>query len=605
MNSKVLKRLLSYFGKYKGKLTTALVTCLIGTLFTIIAPKIIGQITTILYAGVEDGLWTVQELADGTTDPDSVWKWVSGVPIGKIQAIIFIAIVLVIMYLLSLLFCSIANKLLAMLASYVVRDLRTDIDEKMHRMKLDYYDTRTNGEVLSVITNDVEAVNTLFGKNTYTVVSQAISLVGVLIMLFNINIWIGLIAIVMVPGTLLVSGSVQKKSGKYYGEQQTLLGDVNGYVEETYNGQNVVTSFNYQKRAIDKYDEMNETLRGTARNAERYAGVVMPLTQMVLYVGYAFSAMLGCIFALKGYMTVGNVQSALQYVNNFQQPFTTISQMSGQLSSAMAAGERIFALLDAEEEIPDPANGKVPENCDGSVEFKHVQFGYTPDHLLMTDVNLTAQPGKKFAIVGPTGAGKTTLVNLLMRFYEINGGEIWVDGVNTQEMTRHELRTHFGMVLQETWLFEGTIRDNLKYGAGREVSDEEMIEAAKSVCADNFIRTMPGGYDMMLSKGAENISQGQRQLLTIARAIIADPEIMILDEATSNVDAHTEQTIQNAMATLMKGRTSFVIAHRLSTIRDAHAILYMENGDIKEVGNHETLMELNGKYAALYNSQFA
>ena len=605
MNSKVLKRLLSYFGNYKGKLSLALVTALIGTIFTIIAPKIIGEITTILYAGVEDGLWGVQELSDGTVNSDSVWKWVSGVPIGKIQAIVFIAIVLVIMYLLSLFFCSIANKLLAKLASLVVRDLRSEIDEKMHRMKLDYYDSRTNGEILSVITNDVDAVNTLLGKNTYTVITQAVTLVGVLIMLFNINIWIALIAIVMIPATLLITGAVQKKSGKYYGENQNLLGDVNGYVEETFNGQNVVTSFNYQKRAMARFDELNETLRGTARNAERYAGLVMPLTQLIIYVGYAISAIIGCIFALKGYMTVGNVQSALQYVNNFQQPFTTMSQMSGQLSSAIAAGERIFSLLDAEEEIPDPANGKIPVNCDGSVEFKHVQFGYTPNSLLMTDVNLQVEPGKKFAVVGPTGAGKTTLVNLLMRFYEINSGEIWVDGVNTQEMTRHELRRHFGMVLQDTWLFQGTIRDNLKYGTDREVSDEEMIEAAKSVCADNFIRTMPGGYDMMLSKGAENISQGQRQLLTIARAIIANPEIMILDEATSNVDAHTEQIIQNAMATLMEGRTSFVIAHRLSTIRDSNAILYMENGDIKEIGDHDTLMKMNGKYAALYNSQFA
>ena len=605
MNSKVLKRLLSYFGNYKGKLSLALVTALIGTIFTIIAPKIIGEITTILYAGVEDGLWGVQELSDGTVNSDSVWKWVSGVPIGKIQAIVFIAIVLVIMYLLSLLFCSIANKLLAKLAALVVRDLRSEIDEKMHRMKLDYYDSRTNGEILSVITNDVDAVNTLLGKNTYTVITQAVTLVGVLIMLFHINIWIALIAIVMIPATLLITGAVQKKSGKYYGENQNLLGDVNGYVEETFNGQNVVTSFNYQKRAMARFDELNETLRGTARNAERYAGLVMPLTQLIIYVGYAISAIIGCIFALKGYMTVGNVQSALQYVNNFQQPFTTMSQMSGQLSSAIAAGERIFSLLDAEEEIPDPANGKIPVNCDGSVEFKHVQFGYTPNSLLMTDVNLQVEPGKKFAVVGPTGAGKTTLVNLLMRFYEINSGEIWVDGVNTQEMTRHELRRHFGMVLQDTWLFQGTIRDNLKYGTDREVSDEEMIEAAKSVCADNFIRTMPGGYDMMLSKGAENISQGQRQLLTIARAIIANPEIMILDEATSNVDAHTEQIIQNAMATLMEGRTSFVIAHRLSTIRDSNAILYMENGDIKEIGDHDTLMKMNGKYAALYNSQFA
>ncbi|MBR4676213.1 MAG: ATP-binding cassette domain-containing protein [Victivallales bacterium] len=279
--------------------------------------------------------------------------------------------------------------------------------------------------------------------------------------------------------------------------------------------------------------------------------------------------------------------------------------MSGQLSSAIAAGERVFELLDAVEEIPDPTAGKVPTKCDGAVEFKHVQFGYLPGKQLMTDVNIHVEPGQKVAIVGPTGAGKTTLINLLMRFYEINGGEIWVDGINSKEMTRHELRKHFGMVLQDTWLFEGTIRDNLKYSTERDVTDEEIEAAAKSVCADVFIHTMPGGYDMMLSKGAENISQGQRQLLTIARAIVANPEIMILDEATSNVDAHTEKVIQEAMATLMKGRTSFVIAHRLSTIRDSNAILYMENGDIKEVGNHDSLMKKAGKYAELYNSQFA
>ena len=605
MNSSVLKRLLSYLKKYRGRFIFAFIMALIGTSCTVVAPKLIGNITTILYAGVKDKYWAVEKLTDGTTNADSVWVWVGEQPIGKIQAIVFFVVIVALIYVLSLAFCSVANKTLAKIASFVVRDLRTDIDEKMHRMKLDYYDTHTNGETLSIITNDVDAINTLLGKNIYTVITQCISLVGVLIMLLTVNVWIALIAVLMIPGTLLLTGSVQKKSSKYYTNQQNLLGEVNGFVEESFNGQTVITSFNYQKRAMAHFDEMNENLRTTAKDAERYAGIVMPLTQMVNYVGYAVAALVGCLLALKGKMTVGSVQSALQYVNHFQQPFTTISQMSGQLSSGIAAGERIFAMLDAEEEIPDPEHGKVPTTCDGSVVFNHVEFGYDPENLLMTDVNLEAVPGKKFAIVGPTGAGKTTLVNLLMRFYEINGGEITVDGISTGKMTRHELRSHFGMVLQDTWLFEGTIRDNLKYGATREVSDEEMIEAAKSVCADSFIRTMPGGYDMMLSKGAENISQGQRQLLTIARAIIADPEIMILDEATSNVDAHTEQTIQNAMAKLLEGRTSFVIAHRLSTIRDAYKIIYMENGDIKEVGNHEELMKKKGKYAALYNSQFA
>ena len=604
MNLKALKRLFSYFGKYKKLFAFAFIMALIGTIFTILAPKILGEITTILYAGVKDHMWMTQTLADGTVDPDSVWKWVGDRPIGKLMAIVFIVNVLTAMYVLSLVFCSIANKKMAKLASLVVRDLRTDVDKKMHKMKLNYYDNHTNGEILSVITNDVDAINTLLGKNLYTVITQSVTLVGVLVMLLTVNLWMAVVAVIMIPGTLLLTGPAQKLSSKHYANQQARLGSVNGYVEEIYNGQNVVTSFNYQKRANATFDKMNEDLRTTAASAEKYASAVMPLTQMVNYIGYAAAAFIGCTLAVKGTMTVGSVQSALQYVNNFQQPFTTFSQMSGQLASGIAASERIFALLDEEEEIPDPANGTVPSKCDGSVEFKNVQFGYTPDNMLMTDVSLKAEPGKKFAIVGPTGAGKTTLINLLMRFYEINGGQITVDEVPSTDMTRHELRTHFGMVLQETWLFEGTIRDNLKYGASREVSDEEMIEACKSVCADSFIRTMPGGYDMILSKGAENISQGQRQLLTIARAIIADPEIMILDEATSNVDAHTEQTIQNAMATLLKGRTSFVIAHRLSTIRDANSILYMENGDIKEIGNHDTLMAMNGKYAALYNSQF-
>ncbi len=595
MKSAVLKRILSYMGKYKGTVILAVLSGFLGTLFTVIAPSILGQITTILYEGIKDGKWGL---------PDGVYSRVGSHELGKIGTIVWIMIVLVLIYLTAWAFAMVSNNLFARISSRVVQDIRTDIDKKMHRMKLDYYDTRTNGEILSVITNDVDAINTALGKNLYSAVTQVFTAIGVLVMMFSINGWLSLVAILMVPATLFASGTILKISARNYGEQQNLLGDLNGYVEEMVNGQNVVSAFNYQKNACAKFGEINRYLQEKAQKADGYAGAVMPVTQGVNNIGYAISALLGCIFALKGIMTVGNVQSILQYIKNFSMPFTTFAQMSGQVSAAGAAGERVFALLDAEEEIPDPEQGRVPSLADGAVEFSHVQFGYVKDKLLMTDVSVNVKPGQKCAIVGPTGAGKTTLINLLMRFYEINGGKITVDGIDTQEMTRHELRRHFGMVLQDTWLFEGTIRDNLKYSTDREVSDEEIERAAASVCADSFIKTMPGGYDMVLSKGAENISQGQRQLLTIARAIIANPEIMILDEATSNVDAHTEQVIQNAMATLMKGRTSFVIAHRLSTIRDADMILYMENGDIKEVGNHDELMAKNGKYAVLYNSQY-
>ena len=441
-------------------------------------------------------------------------------------------------------------------------------------------------------------------ENVYQIVTQSFNAAGIIAMLLWLSPWLALIAVVMIPVTLLTSGSVMRMSAKSYASQQELLGEMNGYVEEVFNGQDIIASFNRQKQAVVRFDDINGRLREASCRAETYSGAVMPLTQVINFIGYAIAALIGCTSVIKGGMTLGNVQSALQYIHSFQQPFSALAYMSGQVSAALSGAERIFALLDEEEEVPDPADSRpTPEN-DGSVEFAHVQFGYTPDRLLMTDVNIHVEPGQKIAIVGPTGAGKTTLVNLLMRFYEINGGEIRVDGIDSRSISRAELRRHFGMVLQDSWLFEGTIRDNLRYSTERDIGEEEMINACKSVCAHSFIRAMPGGYDFALSKGAANISQGQRQLLTIARAIIANPEIMILDEATSNVDAHTELVIQEAMAVLMKGRTSFVIAHRLSTIRDANVILYMENGDIKEVGSHDELLKKNGKYAALYNSQF-
>ena len=371
-----------------------------------------------------------------------------------------------------------------------------------------------------------------------------------------------------------------------------------------YNGQSVVQAFNYQRRAEQGFAKLNKALMTSSRKAETTAGAVSPITTLVNDLGYVLCAGIGCLWAIAGRITVGNVQAMLEYTWRFAEPFSAIAGMVGSFRAVAAAGERIFTLLDAQEELPDRKECVIPRERKGAVTFRNVQFGYTPDHLLMKGIDLTVQPGQKVAIVGPTGAGKTTLINRLMRFYELNGGTITVDGVSTTDMPRQELRDRFGMVLQDTWLYEGTIAENIGY-ADEHMDRERIVAAAKSACAHSFIKTLPGGYDMVLSKGAENISQGERQLLTIARTIASDPEIMILDEATSNADTHTEVLIQNAMAELMKGRTSFVIAHRLSTIRDADMILYMEHGDIKEVGSHEELMERGGKYAALYMSQFA
>ena len=579
MKNNAIKRLMQYLKKYRISLFFVFFFAIVSTIFTVLAPSVMGGITNALYDGVATGVFDVER-------------------------IVILILALILLYLVGQLFAFFQNFGMAKITAKVMQSLRRDIDRKMHSMKLDYYDTRTNGEILSVITNDVDTVNNAISQNLTQIVTQVITAIGILLMMLRINLWLALIAVIMVPISIVSALGVMKASSKHYGKQQELLGDLNGFIEEMYNGQSVVQAYNYQERANRKFDELNQALQSSAQSADIASGAISPITSLVNNAGYVVSAVLGCLFALSGKMTFGNVQAMLQYTKQFSQPFTSIAGMAGSFGAAMAAANRIFDLLDAEEEIPDPENGKVPQFSGGAVEFSHVAFGYTKDRLLMTDVNVSVKPGQKVAIVGPTGAGKTTLINLLMRFYEINSGEITVDGINTKDMTRKELRSHFGMVLQDTWLFEGTIADNLAYSRDG-LTEDQVVTAAQAAGADTFIRTLPGGYDMVLSQGAENVSQGERQLLTIARAFAADPEIMILDEATSNVDTHTEQMIQKAMAQLMKGRTSFVIAHRLSTIKDADMILYMENGDIKEVGNHDSLMKLNGKYAVLYNSQFA
>ena len=577
-NTKILKRLLHYLKAYRLRLFFVMMAAVISTAFMVLAPFLVGKVTTTLFASIADG----------------VFYW---------EAIIWLLAGLVALYLISQLFSFLQGFGMAKITAKVMETMRQEIDEKMHRLKLNYYDTHTHGDILSVITNDVDTINNALSQNLTSVVTQVTTAIGVLVMMLVISPALSLIPVIMVPLSLLSAARVMKASEKYYGEQQELLGKLNGYVEEMYNGQSIVQTFNYQERAKKTFAGLNEDLKNSSRKAETTAGAVSPITTLVNDLGYVLCAAIGCLWAIGGKIAVGNVQAMLEYTWRFAEPFSAIAGMVGSFGAAAAAGKRIFALLDAEEEVPDKEQSIVPDNCEGQVTFENVKFGYTPDRLLMNGINLTVKSGQKVAVVGPTGAGKTTLINLLMRFYELNGGSILVDGVKITDMSREELRKRFGMVLQDTWLFEGTIGENIGY-AQENMPKEKIKAAAKSACAHSFIKTLPGGYDMLLSKGAENISQGERQLLTIARAIASDPEIMILDEATSNVDTHTEVLIQKAMAELMKGRTSFVIAHRLSTIRDADMILYMENGDIKEIGNHEELMAKNGKYAALYMSQF-
>lgn len=577
-NTTIFKRLLGYLKAYRMKLCLVLLSAVISTAFMVLAPFLVGKVTTTLFASIADG----------------VFYW---------ETLIWLLAGLVVLYLVSQLFAFLQGFGMAKITANVMQTLRREIDEKMHHLKLDYYDTHTHGDILSVITNDVDTINNTISQNLTAVVTQVTTAIGVLVMMLMISPKLSFIPIIMVPLSLLSAAGVMKASEKYYGEQQDLLGKLNGYVEEMYNGQSVVQTFNYQERAKSRFAQLNESLKTSSRKAETTAGAISPITTLVNDLGYVLCAAIGCLWAIAGKIAVGNVQAMLEYTWRFAEPFSAIAGMIGSFGAAAAAGNRIFGLLDAEEEIPDREQCVIPSDHSGRVTFENVKFGYTQDHLLMNGINLTVQPGQKVAVVGPTGAGKTTLINLLMRFYEVNEGAIKVDGVKITDMSRKELRDRFGMVLQDTWLFEGTIGENIGY-AKEHMKKEEIVEAARSACAHSFIKTLPGSYDMVLSKGAENISQGERQLLTIARAIASDPEIMILDEATSNVDTHTEVLIQKAMAELMKGRTSFVIAHRLSTIRDADMILYMEDGDIKEVGNHEELMRKNGKYAALYLSQF-
>lgn len=571
-------RLLSYLRPHAVTLGIVMLLTLGSSLFSVLQPSVTGSITTALFDGVMQG----------------------AVDWGRITRLL---VTLAAIFVTAQVFQMLQGILMNRMTTRVLQGICNEIDAKVHRLPLHYYDVRANGEILSVITNDVDMIEGVISRNLTQLASQMVMVVGIFVMMLRISGWLTLIAVLMVPISLFASMGIIVRSCTYFAEQQRQLGDLNGYIEELYQGQGAVQAFNYQDRAIARFDVFNTQLAIIARRASVASGTVRPITITVINLGYALSAALGSLFVLQGMMTVGDVQAMLQYSRQLSQPFTQLAAMAGGLAAAMAAAERIFDLLDAPEQEPDPTDAAKPSNRDGRVSFEHVRFGYDPGDALMHDVSFTVEPGQKVAIVGHAGAGKTTLVNLLMRFYEVDGGSIVVDGVPTRSMTRDELRGRFGMVLQDTWLFQGTVRENLAYGRDG-AGDDDIVRATKAASADSVIRTMPDGYDTVLVSGASNVSQGERQLLTIARALVADPEIMILDEATSNVDARTEKVIQEAMSTLLKGRTSFVIAHRLSTIRDADKILYMEHGDILEAGTYDELMAQNERYASLYNAQF-
>ena len=581
-----LVRLSKYLKPYRVGLVVVAIAAITSVIFSIISPKIMAKIT-------DELIRPILELVGGNPTPSPI----------DFSYIWNIVVILIGLYVLSAAFSYLQQFIMAGVSQKVVYDLRRDIDEKLARLPLKFFDSHTHGELLSRFTNDVDNISATLQQSITQVITSVTTVVGVLIMMLTISPILTLISIIVIPLSGILMMMVVKRSQKYFIGQQKKLGELNGHIEEMYTGHNVVKAFGHEKKAINEFDEVNEGLYDVGWRAQFLSGLVMPIINFIGNLGYVLVAVVGGVLVTKGRITVGDIQAFIQYNRQFTQPIAQVAQISNIIQSTVASAERVFELLEEEEVIPEPVNPvKAKADC-GAVEFEHVKFGYREDRILINDMNIKAEPGQMVAIVGPTGAGKTTLVNLLLRFYELNGGRILVDDVDITEMNRADLRKKFGMVLQDTWLFNGTIRDNIAYGK-KNATEEEIIAAAKAAHADHFIRVLPEGYDTILNEEVSNISQGQKQLLTIARALLADPEIMILDEATSSVDTRTELQIQNAMKTLMKGRTSFVIAHRLSTIREADVILVMKDGDVIETGNHEKLMAQNGFYADLYNSQF-
>lgn len=583
-SKKTTKRLFGYF-KVRSKLLFLIVLfAILGQLFNILGPKIMSI--------------AVNEIFDGSV---RIANGVGGINFGFIGKIILI---LILVYVTGCLFTYLQNYIMANVGQNTMYDMRKDINLKISKIPLKYYDAKTHGEVLSRLTNDVELVSTTIQESLTQFISSLITIVGVIVVMITISPIMTAIAIgILFIGTNFIKPMVLK-SQRYFREQQKYIGNLNGYIEEMYSGHNVIRAFGREPNNIEKFDEINNNLYQSGWKSQFISGIIMPIMMFINNINYIVIAIVGGYFAIIGKIGIGDIQAFIQYSRQFGMPINQLASISSIFQSTIAAAERIFEFLDEEEFSSYLKDGKEIENVKGHVTFENVKFGYFPDKILMNNINIDVKPGQKVAIVGHTGAGKTTLINLLMRFYEINSGSIKIDGVDISQMSREYLRSLFAMVLQDTWLFNGSIKENLSYskiGA----TDDEILSASKSAHTDEFIRLLENGYDTVLNEDASNISQGQKQLLTIARAIIADPKILILDEATSNVDTRTEVLIQNAMKTLMKGRTSFVIAHRLSTIKDADIILVMKQGDIIEQGNHDQLMEQNGVYADLYNSQFS
>lgn len=589
-------KLLRYMGKYKILLILVLVFAICSTVFTIVGPKILGMATTKLYEGIMGSI-------TGTGD---------GVDFGYIGTI---ALILIGLYLVSLLFGYLQGHIMSRITMRVTYNLRKDISNKMYKLPFQYYDGTSNGEILSYITNDVDTISQSMNQSATQMITSITTVIGILIMMLTISWEMTLVALTIVPLSMAIIALIMKKSQKHFAAQQTYLGHVNGHVEEMYSSHVVIKAFNKEQESARTFDKYNNTLYASAWKSQFLSGLLMPIVLFIGNLGYVGICILGGYLSVTTGLPVGNIQAFMQYVRQFTQPISQVANITNILQQTAAASERVFAFLEQEEEVPETANPvtvqhdkNVPETATsvhpkGRVVFDHVRFGYTPERTVIQDFSTVVEPGQKVAIVGPTGAGKTTIVKLLMRFYDVSSGAILIDGHDLREYARRDLRSMFGMVVQDTWLYNASIADNIRYGK-LDATDEEVLAAAKAAQVDHFVRTFPEGYQTMLNEETNNVSQGQKQLLTIARAILADPEILILDEATSSVDTRTEILIQTAMDRLMEGRTSFVIAHRLSTIKNADTILVMKDGDIIEQGDHETLLQKGGFYAGLYNSQF-